>query len=96
MCAGAGISVSSRFTMNFLNHSGRSSLLFPAASTRQFHGASSSLREFAGFNEVDESCGGDVEEELVLELDDSTGPTKGTKFSVLQGIFFQSLVRCGF
>ena len=33
--------------------------------------ASSLLREFAGLNKVDESYGSDVEEELVLELDDS-------------------------
>ena len=58
--------------------SGRPSLLFPAASTRQFPGASSLLREFAGFLEVDESCGGDDEEELVLELDDRPETTKGT------------------
>ena len=64
-----------------------------AASTRrQFPGASSLLREFAGFKE---SCGGDVEEELVLEFDDSPGTTKGTYFSVLQRMFFPSLVRCG-
>ena len=60
--------------------SGRSFLLFPAASTRHFPGVSSSFREFAGFNDVDESCGGDVEEELLLELDDSPKTTNGTKF----------------
>ena len=57
--------------MKSSSHSGRSSLLFPAASTRQFLGASSLLRELNEFTEVDECCEGDVEEELVLELDDS-------------------------
>ena len=57
--------------MKSSSHSGRSSLLFPAASARQFPAASSLLRQIAGLNEVDESCGNDVEEELLLELDDS-------------------------
>ena len=78
MCAAAGISTISRFSANSSSHSGRPLLLFPAASTRQFPGASSLLREIAGFNEVHESCGGDVEEELVLELDDSPRTTKST------------------
>ena len=42
------------------------------------------------------SCGCDVEDELALELDDNPGTTGGTKFSVLQRIFFPCLVRCGF
>ena len=71
-----------------------------AAASSGFHapisGASSLLREFAGFNEADEFGGGDFEEELVLGLNDSPGTTKGTKISVLQTIFFPSLVRCGF
>ena len=74
MFAAAGISTISRFSANSSNHSGRPSVLFPA-STRQFLGASLPC-EFAGFYEVTESCGGDVEEELVLELD-SPGTTKG-------------------
>ena len=34
------------------------------------------------------SCGCDVEEELVLEFDDSPGTAKGTEFSVLQNVCF--------
>ena len=97
MFAAAGISTISRFSVNSSGHSGRPSVLFPAASTRQFPGASSSLREFAGFvKKENESSGGDVVEELEVELDDSPGTTKGTQFSVLQRVFFPSLVRCGF
>ena len=59
--------------------------------------ASSSLRTPAGLEEVlDESCGGDAEDELAPELDDNPGTTTGTKFSVLHRILFPSLVRCGF
>ena len=54
----AGISTASRFFVKSSRHSRRSSLQFPAASTRQFP-ASSLLREFAGFNEVNaQSCKG--------------------------------------
>ena len=45
--------------------------------------ASSKRREFVGFNEVDESCVGDVEEELQLVFDDSPRTTKRTYFSVI-------------
>ena len=69
------------------SHSGRSCKRFPAAPFL--------LREFAGFNEFDESCGGDVEDELVLEHDESPRTTRETKFSVLHRMFFPSLVRCG-
>ena len=65
MFPAGGISSISRFSVKSSGHSGRPSLLFPEASTRHFPGASSLLREFAGFNEVNESCGGDIEEELV-------------------------------
>ena len=34
-------------------------------------------------NVLDESCGGDVEDELVPELDDNPRKTRGTMFSVL-------------
>ena len=44
---------------------------FPAAHLRQFPGVPSYLRVFAGFNELDESCGVDVEDELVLEHDEN-------------------------
>ena len=57
----------------------------------------SSLRSLAGLEDVlNESCGGDVEDELAPELDDNPWTTRGTKFSVLQGILFPCLVKCGF
>ena len=86
--AGAGTSAISRFSVKSSSHSGRPSLLFLTASTRQFLGASSLLHELAGFNEIYESCGGDVEEEIVLGLDDSPGTTREARFSFLQRIFF--------
>ena len=46
-----------------------------------------------------ESCGTDVEEELVNELEglvDKTGTTKSTQFSVLHYIFLPFKKRCGF
>ena len=57
---------------------------FFGGSRDQFPGASSSLRSDAGIGGVlddvlDESCGGDVEDEL-----DNPGTTIGTKYSVLQ------------
>ena len=80
MCAGAGTSVSSRFSINSSNHSGRSRNRSPDAASLslilflfwgvgescQFLGASSSLRSAAGLEDVlDESCGSVVEDELV-------------------------------
>ena len=56
----------------------------PAIPLLQSSVASSLLRVFAGSNERDRSCGGDIDEEVVVELDDSPGCTNGTKFSVLQ------------
>ena len=51
--------------------------------SRQFPGASSSLRSVAGLQDgLDESGGIDVEGELVPELDDNPGTTRGTKLSV--------------
>ena len=97
MCAGARSSVSSRFSVNFYDFSGRSrKRSFEARSmsfflfwfwfvgeSRQFSGAGSSLRSDAGLEEtVDASCSGDVEDEFVPEFDDNPGPTRGTKFSV--------------
>ena len=62
--------------------------------SRQFPGAGSSLRSVAGLEDVlDQSCGGDVEDELVPEFDDNPGTTRGTKFSVLHTIFFPCLVK---
>ena len=51
----------------------------------QFPGAGSSLRSDAGLggaldDVLDESCDGDVEDELVPELDDNPGTTTGTTF----------------
>ena len=63
--AGAGVSASSRFSVKSSSQSGRSCKLFPAAPSRQLPGAPSLFREFAGFNELDDSCGGDVEDELI-------------------------------
>ena len=58
------------------------------------------VRHFALVAELqdvrDESCGGDVEDELVPELDDNPGTTRGTKFSVLHKKFFPCLVNRGF
>ena len=87
--AGAGISVSSRFSVNCSNHSERSRrrpLEFSeslAGFRDQFSVASSSLRSEPGLDDVlvgvlDESCDGDVEDEL-----DNPGTTTGTKFYVL-------------
>ena len=50
MFAAAGIYETSWFSAKFSCHSGRSSLLFLAASTRQ-------LLKFAGYNEVGDSSG---------------------------------------
>ena len=59
---------------------------FPATPLPQCSETSSLLRVFAGSNEIDESCGGDVEEEVLVELDVSPGTANGTKFSVLQKV----------
>ena len=65
--------------------------------SRQFPGAGSSLRFLAGLEDaLDESCGSDIEDELVPELDDNPGTTRGTNISVLHKNFSPCLVRCGF
>ena len=43
-------------------------------------------------DELDESCGGDVEDESLPELVDHAGTRRGTKLSVLHLIVFPSLV----
>ena len=78
MCAGAGISASSRLSVKSSNHSGRSrkrsfeSVESLAGFRDQFPGASSSLRSEVGLDDVldgvlDESCDGDVEDELTIQ-----------------------------
>ena len=44
---------------------------------------------------LDESCGSDVEDELVPEFDDNPGTTRGTKFSVLDTSVFPCLINHG-
>ena len=56
----------------------------------QSSGASSLLRSGAGI--VDKSCSADVDDELLPELADNHGTTRGTKLSVLHTIVFPSLV----
>ena len=60
----------------------------------------SSLRCIAGLGEIppDVSCGNDVEDELVLELEEPVDPgtTISTKFSLLHRIILPFLVSCGF
>ena len=68
---------------------------FPATPSLQFPAGPSLLRVFAGSKETGRSCGGDVEDDAVVELDDSPGPTNGTKFSVLFRVWFPFLVRRG-
>ena len=52
--------------------------------SRQFSGAGPSHRSGAGReDELDESCRGDVEDELAPQFDDNPR-TRGSKFSVLQ------------
>ena len=47
-------------------------------------------------DELDESCGGDVDDEMLPELVDNPKTTRGTKLFVLQIIVFTSLVNRGF
>ena len=85
MCAAAGISAISRFSVKSSSHSGMPSpLQFPATPLPQTSVASSRLRIFSGSKEIDGSCEGDVKEKDVVELDDSPGTTSGTKVSVPQ------------
>ena len=54
--------------MKSSSHSGIPSLQFPGTSSLQFPGAPSLLRVLAGSEGIDRSCGGDVEEEVLVEL----------------------------
>ena len=59
---------------------------FPATSSLQFPVAPSLVLVFAGSIETDESCVGNVEDEVVVELDDSPGSTKGSVFGFEGGL----------
>ena len=61
-------------------------MLFPATAPRQFPATFSLLREFIffRFNEANDTCGSNVEKELLFELDDGPKTITGTKLSVLQ------------
>ena len=107
MCAGTSTSASPRFSVNSCDHSGRSRnrssedrllppflfLFWFVSESRQFPDAGSSLRSDAGLEDaLDESCGGDVEDELKAELDCTPRTTRGKKFSVLHRIFLLPLL----
>ena len=62
-----------------------------AAVSRNFFAAISR----SGSKATDRFCGGHVEDEVVVDLDDSPGTTNGTNFSVLQWVRFPFLVRRG-
>ena len=111
MCAGTSVSASCRFVRELLQPLRKISQKVVRISiaihffwggvigsvSRQFPGAGSSLRSVAGLEDVlGESCGNDVEDELVPELDDNPGTTRDTKLSVLHFIVFPSLVNRGF
>ena len=100
---GTGTTVSSRFSVNSSNHSGKSRngscdarlssfFLFwfwVFGESRKFPGAGSSLRSVAGLEDVlDESCGGDVEDELVPEFDDNPRTARGSSSLVWSGVAF--------
>ena len=44
---------------------------------------------------LNDSCGSDVEDDLLPELTDNPGKTRGTKLSVLQMMFFPFLLKRG-
>ena len=111
LCADACNSVSSRLSVNSSNHSGRSAngsvdfschpsfFLFWVLGVHlhHFRGAISLLRSDTGpEEELDESCGGDVEDEKLHNWWITLEPQKGTKLSVLHVIVFPSLVNRGF
>ena len=110
MCAGACNSASSKLSVNSSNHSGRSRKQSSASrlpslflfllsgfegDPHHSRGAGPSLRSWAGLVE-DKSGDVDVEDELLPELVDNPGTTRGTKLSVLHKIVFPSLVNRGF
>ena len=110
MCAGAGTYVSSRSSVNSSNRSGRSrkrssasrlSFLFCVCfwvfegDPNQLPEAGPSLRSWPGLVE-DKSCNADVDDELLPELVDNPGTTRGTKLSDMDTVVFPSLVNRGF
>ena len=54
------------------------------------------LPEKSGISGCNDSADGVVEDELLSELTDNPGTTRGTKLSVLQMILFPSMVNRGF
>ena len=109
VCAGACTSASSRLSVNSSNHSERSRkrssesrfssrllYLFWVFEGDPHHsrGAGSSIRSWGGI--VDKSCNADVDDELLPDLVDNPGTTRGTKMPVLHIIVFPSLVNRGF
>ena len=86
MCAGTSISASSRLSANSSNHSARSS----KRSFEPFLRSEGGLGDVLG-GVLEESCDGDVEDEL-----DNPGTNIGTKVSVLHINVFPSLVNRGF
>ena len=63
-------------------------LQFPATPSQQFPVAPSLLRVSAGSKERDRSCRGGVEEEVVVELDDSPGTANGRSYRFCRGSDF--------
>ena len=70
-------------------------ILQPGMPLLQFAVTPSWLRAFDRSKEVDRSCGSDVEDEIVVELDDSPGTTNGKKISVLQKVWSTFWARRG-
>ena len=89
MFAAAGISSISRLSAKSSSHSRED----PASCFLLLHCASFLVLPCYFVNL---SCGGDVEEEIVLELDDSPGTTKGNVVLNIAEDFLPMLVRCGF
>ena len=85
LCVDAGNSVSSILSVNSSNHSSRLSSLFLFL----FWVFGVDLHHLRGAileDELDKSCGGEVEDETLPELVDNRGTTRGTKLSVLHTI----------
>ena len=76
--------------MKSSSHSGILSLQFPTTLSR-YNSRSPFVTSWT--KETDTSCGTDVEDVAVVELNDSRGITNGTKFSVL--LKFVSRLFCG-